>query len=162
MGNKVKLKLNDIEKMYPYFCPKMQTYFNSLLKKINPLDDYIEIEQDLIDYSYLVGGPSSSLVLFFSKIAPKSKNVGFFKKIYILTKLYFKYFNLFKKYVDPTLLREGEKMVMYRTGLCQCKNDIFKKEKDRMVSINDPNKIITEDQYSKIKGIKLKTKESIG
>ena len=162
MGKKIKLKRRDIEKMYPYFCPTMQTLVNGHYKKINPQDEYIDVEQDLIDYAYFFGETPITLIPFFSKIAPKSKNIGFFKKIYIKIKLFFKYYNLFKIIIDPTLLREGEKIIIYRTGLCKCKGDVFIKEKDRIVSINDPNRIITEDQYSKIKGVKVKTKESMG
>jgi hypothetical protein len=160
MGNKVKLDLSLIEEMYPHFCPPMQSYVNNGYKKINPLDDHVYVDQDLIDYLYLVGELTPEAYQFFLSKVPRSEKKGFFYKIYLSIKLYFKYYKLLKKYIDPTLLREGEKMIIRRTKLCKCKNDIFIKEKDRMVSLNHPDKIIIENQYSKVKGIKIKTKKS--
>ena len=142
--------------MYPFLCTKFQIYFNYVINNYEPESIEYEIEQDLIDYSYMVNATPPVLIPLFHKIlkpSPPIKNpiLRFFKKV----RLFLKYERFFIKKIDPSLIRIGEKMTITQDlRRKNFKKLLVKRTEHGLESVTNSNVFWSNEEFKYLRGIK--------
>ena len=155
------LSKTNADRMYPFLCTKFQIFFNYVINQHGPNVTEYKVEQDLIDYSYMVNKTPLTLIPLFHKMlepSPPIKNpiLRFFKKV----RLYFKYEKFFIKKINPSLIRVNEKMTLTRDKRKSNFKKIIVKRTERGVeSITDPNIFWVNEDFKYLRGRKIKSTE---
>lgn len=163
MEKSQKISKVDVDRMYPFLCTKFQIFFNYNINKYDKDTREYEVDQDLIDYSYMTNKTPPALIPLFHRIlkpSPPNKNpiLNLLKKI----RLYFKYEKFFKKNIDPSLIRIGEQMILKKDKRkWTFKNIIVKRIENGVVSINDPNIFWNNEEFKYLRGEKIKSNEYV-
>jgi hypothetical protein len=151
------------DRIYPFLCTKFQIYFNRVINTYGPDVTEYKVEQDLIDYSYMVNPTPPVLIPLFHQIlkpSPPVKNSVFrlLKKI----RLFLRYERFFIKKINPSLIRVNEKMVLIKDKRkSKFKKLIVKRTEKGVECITDPNIFWPNEDFKYLRGKKLKSTEYI-